>query len=405
MRYIDLKHTGTTTSIPDPNDHDLIREWLYVQNSELDQVKIPKDPNPRGQNTNTSVAKKIREGLEDPCNQHFHLFNRGLLIVASKTEHISDTVIRVYLEDEEEESNAKYGLADGGTTYEVIKEALLETATAGNKYVTIEVISNVKATEDTSSDLILNQTVNSRNTSVQVKDSSLQDHRGMYDFIKEALEGTPYEGKIRFKENADGIVPIEDVVKMLFLLNPEQEPVERRLCHGPNVYGQTYPLKAFERNHESYQKFGKILPEVLFMFDYIGANAATLYNNGYKKQVKAGNTKIFTQKTYLESLASPFLGRRSNYDRFPVKAVWFACFNTLRLLLKIRGDRFVWACPFEEVQAIIESSLHKMIAKSNEIIKEMEKHPDKAARDGYILWEGVYQVFDRHLKDYLGVAA
>jgi hypothetical protein len=92
---------------------------------------------------------------------------------------------------------------------------------------------------------------------------------------------------------------------------------------------------------------------------------------------------------------------KSDNERFPVKAVWFACFNVLRLLIEVRGNRFAWVCPFEEVQLTLEESLHKLIAKSNEIIKEIGKDPDKAARDGYILWESVYQVFERHLKDYL----
>src|SRR5262245_47214661 len=95
-----------------------------------EQLKFPLDTNPRAQNLNTKVAKRIEEALHQDKDQ-FYFQNRGLLLSVSRVRfekqgHGSEGGVCELLFEEPEQ----HGLVDGGHTYKILLEAGLSNGIA-----------------------------------------------------------------------------------------------------------------------------------------------------------------------------------------------------------------------------------------------------------------------------------
>ena len=121
---------------------------------------IPMMTNPRDQNLNTKVAKKIKATLNDDRDHNFYLLNRGLLISAKSVVYDNvNSAVTVTFSD-----LSVHGDVDGGHTYKIILQSQ-DYLAEGQSYVKVEVLTGV---EDFFQDLAA-----ARNTSVQVKDKSM----------------------------------------------------------------------------------------------------------------------------------------------------------------------------------------------------------------------------------------
>lgn len=402
MEYIDFTPINEVARLRDPEGSGHDRIWFNVRIDTLPS-NIPLDPNPRDQNTATKVAKDIAASARDPKEKYFHIMNRGFLMVGHSIERLSNGNIRVHLR--KNVVDVEYGLGDGGTTYAVLVELLTKEAeiarVVGNKFITVEVLSRLAEDDVKSMPFVVNKIVGARNTSVQVKETSLSDHRGDFDFIKQGLADTEYGEKIIFRENAEGVVDVRDVVFILTLLNPEVAPYERygdaKPCHGCNIWGQGVAShRLFLNNKETYHKFRSILPDVLRMHDYVGKALADLYNNGYRGKVKAGSLKLcFTDRTPYKynNTTTPFTGELPigpGEPRFPVKPLWYAIVGSFRSMVVERGDQFTWIMPFEDVLEKFDSVAHRMVAKARALgeLKDL----DYVARHTNNLWEDMYNL-------------
>jgi len=151
---------------------------------------IPMGTNPREQNFNTGVAKRIRESLLSPSSSNFYILNRGLLLSA-KAAHFNnyDNTLTLEMED-----STLHGNVDGGHTYKTILQNRAEL-TRGMQYVKIEILTGIEG--------FFEDVADARNTSVQVKDQSIANLRGRFNIIKSVLADEAYYGDIFFEENAD----------------------------------------------------------------------------------------------------------------------------------------------------------------------------------------------------------
>lgn len=408
MNYIDFTPAKNVASLSDPEDLGVERIWFNTR-IDLLPLNIPLDPNPRDQNTQTKVAKDIRQTATAAGEKHFHLMNRGFLMVGSWYQMLPSGKLRVFFSSKKQ-PDSEYGLGDGGTTYAVLRELRRSaelSALCGKKYITIEVLMGLGGGEEGS--LAVNKVVGSRNTSVQVKENSLSDHRGEYDFIKDALGHTPYGSMIRFRENAershpDQVFDIQDLITILTLLNPNVSPQERNgvtpLCHGSNVWGQAGSRESlFKNNKDSYHKFAKILPQILEIHDGVGISIAGLYNAGYRGKVKAGNLGLFTEKTPYrgDRTSSPFLKKHPAVSGcFPEKALWYAIIGSFRSLVVERHGVYEWRIPFVEVNERFRGCAHKMVTKARKLRDIAGRSTlDYAARVNSELWEGLYEIMAR----------
>lgn len=121
---------------------------------------IPMETNPRSQNLDTKVAKKIKESLINHVDRNFYLLNRGILLSAASINFDNvNSIVSIEFED-----ITVHGNVDGGHTYKVILENR-DQLEQNEQFVKIEVLTGI---ED-----MFESVAASRNTSLQVKDNRL----------------------------------------------------------------------------------------------------------------------------------------------------------------------------------------------------------------------------------------
>ena len=117
---------------------------FYVNVNDVpEELKNWMDTNPRDQNLETNVARAIRDSLLED-NKSFHLWNRGILLSASKVVYDNRSgLARIVFENPE-----VHGDIDGGHTLKVILAQREKRGSLPEQYVEFEVIVGVTAPED-----------------------------------------------------------------------------------------------------------------------------------------------------------------------------------------------------------------------------------------------------------------
>lgn len=310
---------------PARSGHDTIYAYVKVSDLPLD---MSMDVNPRAQNTESRVARQISNGLVDD-SKIFHLLNRGMTITAYDAKYNAKTE-KLTLEL----ADGYYGVLDGGHTYAVIKKNLapyLEPPKEGEEpkekpeffeaYVRVEVIVGVK------SDLLVD-IARSRNTSAQVKDESLANLEGSFEWLKEILFKQRFGEQIAYKENEDDAqfpIDVREIVALLTLFHPKFEDAENPPIMGYTSKGRC--LELFREDEEGYKALRPIIPSILEMYDYIHLKFADIYktiggfgavgdSDKHKNQKGVKLAKVTGVKHLEEGFPLYYLGETAHY-KFP----------------------------------------------------------------------------------------
>lgn len=272
---------------------------------------LPLGINPRNQNTKSRVARDIeRTLLENP--QKFHLFNRGLTLTVSEYRYDNkNQLLHLKLDDK------RQGTVDGGHTYAMI---LKNRDTVSDAYVKVEVLNNVRK------DGLLIDLVQARNTSCQVKDQSLANLEGKFDWIKAALADHAFVTRIAWRENEDGEekpLDVREVIAFLTAFHPDYQDSER-----PPVMAYTSKGRCLEKfqdeteeNQKGYKNLRAILPDILRLYDYIHLKFPDMYEEigglsglgegERRSSVKLG--KVVEVKNIKEGFPLYYLGGEAHY--------------------------------------------------------------------------------------------
>ncbi|MDO5680179.1 MAG: AIPR family protein [Pelistega sp.] len=228
----------------------------YVEVQDIPD-NFPMETNPREQNLKTNVAKNIEESLKS-YEENFHIKNRGIILSAasfafnSKTSHAT-----IFMTDTE-----VHGNVDGGHTYKIILANRNELQ--DKQYVRLEVIIGA---EDFFQDL-----AKARNTSVQVKDTSIAELEKKFEFIKDAIG--PLANEIAFKENdIDKRISIDNIISILstFNLNTYSDADKQPISAYSQKSFCVKQFLAYDENdiHNPFHKMVPIIPSILKLHDYI----------------------------------------------------------------------------------------------------------------------------------------
>ncbi|MFQ5736940.1 MAG: AIPR family protein, partial [Thermodesulfobacteriota bacterium] len=180
-------------SIKDPQRSELTTLHALVKVRELPNGKIPDKINPRSHEDikmNRRVPQAIADSLKD-FPELFHLLNRGCLILAKKAWYDNQSKLLHFIVESEDE----HGMVDGATTDRVLAALKKEVSNADfaslkedeipphfkDAYIHLEVVAG-----EIGEDLRI-KLAGARNTSDQVKEFSLEDLKGHFDWLKEIL--------------------------------------------------------------------------------------------------------------------------------------------------------------------------------------------------------------------------
>jgi hypothetical protein len=312
-------------------------------------------PNPRRPDLSTGVSKRIAETLVDDGG-NFHHLNRGVTVVAKSIEYDNKTErVRLVLAEGEDEERF-FGILDGGNTNARInkwREDLPEEKAkeeVSKRFVNVQVmVPKLLGVDLPTGDMgnLLNDIKEARNTSVQVKEKSLADARRQFDVLKEVLKDEPYFSEISWRQGDPGPIDALLITVLLMIYFPPFA-AEAEGGEPSNAYGHkdrcldAYLMYAQERSEdnprgcpEELEKWIRILPDILRLFDEFQVTLPTLYTGSFGKirEVQIYDEKKYERgkKRYRKTAAkSQFLGRDMKYS-YPVGWLYpiFAAFRVL----------------------------------------------------------------------------
>lgn len=371
------KITFPVTEVRVFNDVTQSGEEQITINSRVLVKDIPEniwmDTNPREQNFNTNVAKKIEESLLSP-NDNFHLLNRGILISAYHARVVNrnnQKFIEIYLKDK-----SVHGNIDGGHTYLITcNNKNLVTFT---KRVNIEIMTGI---EEFYEDLAA-----ARNTSVQVQDKSIAELQNKFDIIKEALVEEPYYENIAYKENADGQIDISDIISILTMFNIEQfgdnkHPIisynSKKRC--VDLYLESYK----EGSENPYLKMQPIMSDIFVLVDYIESNIAKTYNKtGGKYGAIKGVICSTKNKKFDRLFGQP--GQKNDYNS--PKGFIYPIIGAFRSIVGEENGFFVWK--YDPIK-IFDAIGPQLVSSVVDASKTLGNNPNATGK--FIgLWENLY---------------
>lgn len=315
--------------------------YLFVHAKDLPE-KLSFGPNPREQNMNTSVAKKIIGSLQEGTEQ-FYVKNRGITIHAKDIKFIpSKSIVELDLPD-----NDMYGVLDGGHSYRAILENRKvskdgEEKEIVNEFVKIEVIIGA---ED-----YFEQLAASRNTSVQVTDSTIAELEKRFEFIKRVLKDKLYLDKISFKQNEQKDIEVVDILRLMYAFNlakfPDHTSVGVSAYTSPKAVLNDFltDVKKAEENDtkSEYEAIAEILPEILELYDLIEKEAGFRYKEATKTG-KYGAIKGVDGTEGGKKHYSKFTAEKIDY-KSPIGFIFPIISSFKALVDKNNQGNYYWVC-------------------------------------------------------------
>lgn len=280
-------------SIKDPHLQGITTLHAIVKVRDLPNGKIPDKINPRSHEVikmSSRVPEAIQSSIEE-SPELFHLLNRGCLIIAKKAWYDNQNKILHFIV----ESDNDYGMVDGATTDRVLAKLKKDVSSADfyslkedeipehfkEAYVHLEIIAGDLDQYD---DLRI-KLAGARNTSEQVKEFSLEDLKGNFDWLKDILNKSKFKNKIRYRENEPKPVDIRVVLALLTLFHPKwlkfnKDPIVAYTGKGAvlDLYTNTDKETGWQ---EGYEKLAPVVVNILELYDDVHIGFQKAYKTAY----------------------------------------------------------------------------------------------------------------------------
>lgn len=338
---------------------------------------IPMETNPREQNLNTNVAKKIKASLLNSSAFDFYLLNRGLLISAKEVQfnNYSNELTIVFSDPE------VHGNVDGGHTYRTILN-YRNSLDAGQQFVKIEILTGV---ED-----IFQSLAAARNTSVQVQDKSIAELEDRFDIIKNALKDEPYMNRVFFKENDSGEIDVADLLAILMMFNINRFP-DREAFPTISYSGKKRCIDLYIQDHKEfgesgqnpYVKMKNIMPDIFRLYDTIEQSMNTFYR-AKNPGGRYGATKGVVIPKPGVGLKSKFMCR--SMDVQSPNGFIYPILGAFRALVIEKDGVYTWKKnPF----AILDKVGPELVESTVSMSRSLGNNPQSTGKDAN-LWKTLY---------------
>lgn len=325
--------------LPSPYDESGAKTYMAVVNVKEvpETLEEWRKINVRDAKTKSAVSRSIRNTLKDDPNSFFFR-NRGITLIVNKVEYDNQKDI-LELEVSDPYLN---GLLDGGHTYSVIREYLEglseEELADFSAYIKIEIIEGITDVE------LITNIVEARNTSTQVKEQSLEEHRKSYEAIHAILDAQPYGKNIAYKEyelGEDGKpkdIDIKEVLSYLVCFDVESFDNNK---HPIKTYStKASVIQHFKNNADNMEKYIPLLPVILELRDYIYLKLPEAHKDGGGKFGALKGVIWTGNKPRMEKEHLFFLNEDSEY-RIPSGFI-YPILAAFRNLIQIKDGKCIW---------------------------------------------------------------
>lgn len=354
--------------------------YLMVNMNDLPN-DLPLDVNPREQKMTTNVAKKIIGAVIDP-ETDFHINNRGIVISAKELSFntVSSEVTISLGEKDDEDDLANYGILDGGHTYRAIINNRSKISPDLQKFVRVEVITNVQN---------ISRLSDARNTSVEVSDLALFNLDDKFDLIKKSISNEKYSNDIAYKDNEPKSIHVSDLLRLMFAFDIEKFK-DDSTAPIQSYSGKAQVFKRYRSAYESdfYKALTKEIPRLVNLYDKIEVELADKYSD-FKNNEGVKNPK-FGLVRGVERLNKPgksyFLSNSIDYSIS--SGYLYPIFGAFRALIKYDSEEKKIKWIFDPLEMWEE--IGYLLAQN---IFNTSNNPQLAGKDKQ-LWLSTYRIVE-----------
>jgi hypothetical protein len=344
----------------DPADAGLFHLETWLPFSEV--VKLDRgNANVRPASERKKPFRDMVSTVEDSPST-FHRKNRGIIYLCDKFEvDNKNKVLRVTIpnvdpKDFEDVDNGepKFGIADGGHTFEVIKQTIARANELSERegwtepFVRVHFLAG-QAFESGE----LEQLVEALNTSSQVQQFTLDEYQNKFDELKDALQKGGFDPNVvAFRENEDKEWDVRDVVQRLACFLKERW----KTTQPASMYrskGKALDLYTTEGSHDEFKKLYDVAADVVTLPEFIQSE----FSKDTGKGRKFG--KLRAVKTLKKPLTPPGTQYTTEHEMDLAASLPIAA--AFRELLELKGDRYYWKVDFKEVFKVASEELYKTL--------------------------------------------
>lgn len=354
-------------SQPDPTGNkEQKRHAFYVALKDF-PPDLPLDPNARTPNINHGIYKEILQSALSNDGR-FHYKHKGITIVADEVRvtdergPVSTLLIKLREGD---------GILDGGHSSAIIAKAKSISAedgvAIGNQFVKVEVITRVPADD-------IAEISGGLNTSVQVKDISLENLAGHFDWLKKLLSDAPYSDKIGWQENAKCEIDARDLISLLTCFNLEHFPADVDATQPLIAYEKkSKALELYQDHQASFERLAPIVKDILVLYDIIRSDKETWNEEGGDgKGGKFGNLAFVEKKQ--RGFFLPFL--QTEVEHKLMDSVVFPMLAGFRCMVEERNGEYAWQTDFEGVKRLWNDSAVGLLRLTKQVSDEHGRNPN-----------------------------
>lgn len=333
-----------------------LEAWLpFSQAAKLD----PGNANVRPASGRKKPFRDMVDTVElDPST--FHVKNRGIVYRCEKFEIDPDSqtltvTVPDMSPDHPETDGCRFGIADGGHTFEVIQQTmareneLLERHGWREPYVRVHFLSGSAA------EVELEQIVEALNVSSQVQRFTLDEYQNKFDDLKGALGARGFNTDlVAFRENEDD--KDWDV----------REIVQRMACFLKDRWKNTQPINMYkskgkaldlytgESTREEFARLYDVVDDIITLPEYIQSEFS---RGDVSRGRKFGKMKAV--KTLKKTWVRPGTTYHTDHEMDLVALLPLAA--AFRECLELDGDRYHWSVDPKEVFQVAADELYRAL--------------------------------------------
>jgi hypothetical protein len=292
----------------------------------------------------------------------FHLKNRGIIYRCDKFEFdnakrlLRVTIPNIPLDelDNLENGNPKFGVADGGHTFEVIKQTVARVNELREVEGWIEPFVRVHFLGGQAFDSgELESVVEALNTSSQVQQFTLDEYNNKFEELKVALQKGGFDPNvIAFKENEEKDWDVREVIQRLACFLKERW----KTTQPASMYkskGKALDLYTNETTHDEFRKLYDVAADVVTLPEFIQSE----FSKGQVKGRKFGKIRAVKKLTGSKTRPGTVYATEHELDlaaSLPIAAAF-------RELLELKDDRYYWRVDYHEVFKVAAEELYKAL--------------------------------------------
>jgi hypothetical protein len=363
-----LRDIDHAKRLKDPTDQNIFHFEAWLPFSEA--AKLDKG------NANVRSASERRKPYKDMLEtvakspETFHRKNRGIIYRcerfewdnAAKTLVVTTPVLSPSIPEDADEIVVKYGVADGGHTYDVIQQTLRDSDELSSApdwkepFVRVHFLAGEKLPQGE-----LEQVVEALNTSSQVQQYTMDEYQNKFDDLKQALTDRGFDvSLIGFRENDEKEWDVREVIQRLACFLKDRW----KTTQPSSMYkskGKALELFTAETTHEEFIKLFDVLVDLITLPEFIQAEFS---RGDLLKNSRFGGLKAVKKLKHVRSRPGTEYLTEHEMDlaaALPIAAAF-------RELLTLEGDRYKWRVDYKVVFRQAAPELYKaLVAKSRAI--------------------------------------